>query len=184
MALVMLIGGGGLSAWGRSGKQLILRLTPRGLRRFRLETTRSWRISSSTASWKACLRRGGNSGEEGEFSTNDADGVQEGEPVGILVGFQRSLMHQAANGEVSHQESKEFLPNQIRCLAPQDDLGAAQMGFEFVQRGFDFPALVIEGRQLVGGRLAGIENGGDEPVDRFGIGDAVQAIVDDAYLHP
>jgi hypothetical protein len=29
---------------------LILRLTPRGLRRLRLETTRSCRISSSTAS--------------------------------------------------------------------------------------------------------------------------------------
>ena len=73
----MLIGGGGLSARRRSGKQLILRLTPRGLRRFRLETTRSCRISSSTFSWKAFLCRGGNSGEEGEFATDDADGVQE-----------------------------------------------------------------------------------------------------------
>ena len=67
MAFVMLIGGGGLSARGRSGKQLILRLTPRGLRRFRLETTRSWRISSSTASWKACLRRGGIAGKKESF---------------------------------------------------------------------------------------------------------------------
>ncbi len=102
MAFVMLIEGGGLSARRRSGKLLILRLTPRGLRRFRLETTRSCRISSRTFSWKACLCRGGNGLEVGKFSTDDANGVQEGEPVGILLGFQRSLMHQAANGEVGH----------------------------------------------------------------------------------
>jgi hypothetical protein len=77
IAFVMLIGGGGLSARRRSGKQLILRLTPRGLRRSRLETTRSCRISSRTFSWKAFLCRGGNSREEGEFSTDDSDGVQE-----------------------------------------------------------------------------------------------------------
>jgi hypothetical protein len=31
-------------------------LTPRGLRRLRLETTRSWRISSSTLLWNIFLR--------------------------------------------------------------------------------------------------------------------------------
>ncbi|MGH8534511.1 MAG: hypothetical protein ACREV1_17795, partial [Gammaproteobacteria bacterium] len=49
MASRMLIGGNGLVCRGRSGKLLILRFTPRGLRRLRLDTTRSWRISSSTA---------------------------------------------------------------------------------------------------------------------------------------
>jgi hypothetical protein len=48
MAFLMSTGGGGLFVRRRSGKLLILRLTPRGLRRLRLETTRSWRISSST----------------------------------------------------------------------------------------------------------------------------------------
>ena len=47
-ALSMLIEGScGGTRW-RMGKLLILRFTPRGLRRLRLETTRSWRISSST----------------------------------------------------------------------------------------------------------------------------------------
>jgi hypothetical protein len=50
------IGGNGLACRGRSGKLLILRLTPRRLRRFRLETTRSCRISWSTALWSAFLR--------------------------------------------------------------------------------------------------------------------------------
>ena len=38
----------GLLCRGRSGKLLIFRLTPRRLRRLRLDTTRSSRISSST----------------------------------------------------------------------------------------------------------------------------------------
>jgi predicted small metal-binding protein len=49
MALRILILGSGLTRRGRSGKLLILRLTPRGFRRHRLDTTRSWRISSRTA---------------------------------------------------------------------------------------------------------------------------------------
>jgi len=44
------VGGSGRARRGRSGKLLILRFTPRGLRRPRLETTRSCRISSSTRS--------------------------------------------------------------------------------------------------------------------------------------
>jgi hypothetical protein len=50
MAFLMMMRGSDLYVRGRSGKLLILRLTPRKLRRLRLETTRSWRISSSTAS--------------------------------------------------------------------------------------------------------------------------------------
>jgi AhpD family alkylhydroperoxidase len=50
IALPMSMGGRGAAWRGRKGKLLILRLTPRGLRRWRLETTRSSRISSRTAS--------------------------------------------------------------------------------------------------------------------------------------
>jgi hypothetical protein len=46
---LMSIGGNGLAWPGTKGELLILRLTPRRLRRLRLETTRSWRISSRTA---------------------------------------------------------------------------------------------------------------------------------------
>ena len=51
-----LIGGNGLIPRGRSGKLLIFRFTPRGLRRLRLETTRSCGISSSTFLWNIFLR--------------------------------------------------------------------------------------------------------------------------------
>ena len=45
--------GGEMGWFRRRGKLLIFRFTPRGLRRPRLETTRSSSISSSTASWNA-----------------------------------------------------------------------------------------------------------------------------------
>ena len=77
--------------------------------------------------------------------------MQEREPVGVLIGFERSFVHQTSNGEVSHHEAVEFLANQVGGLAAQDDLGAAQMGLEFVERGFDFPALMIERGQFFSG---------------------------------
>ena len=49
IAFLISIGDSGLFVRRRSGKLLILRLTPRELRRLRLETTRSCRISSRTA---------------------------------------------------------------------------------------------------------------------------------------
>jgi len=42
---------------------------------------------------------------------------------------------------------------------------------------------MIERRQLRGRSFRVIENGGDESVDRLGIGDAIQAVVDDAHLY-
>jgi hypothetical protein len=50
IALARLIAGRARSVLRRIGKLLILRLTPRGLRWFRLEMTRSCRISAMTAS--------------------------------------------------------------------------------------------------------------------------------------
>src|ERR1035441_7166611 len=68
---------------GRSGKLPILRLTPRGLRRFRLDTTRSGRISSRTALWNFFCR-GGNSSIEVQLAPDHAYGMEEGEPIGIF----------------------------------------------------------------------------------------------------
>src|ERR1035441_8598188 len=65
----------------RNGKLLILRFTPRGLRRPRLDTTRSCKISANTRSWNAFLARGGNSAVGGQFATNHPNGVQDRQPV-------------------------------------------------------------------------------------------------------
>ena len=158
------------------GKGLIFRLTPRLLRRHRRAGRRSSRISSRTASCRGALRRGGNGEKAGELSLDDANRVNEGKPVGIDVGFERRFVHHAANGEVGHHQPMKLLAHQLWSLAAQDDIGAAQARLQFRQRRLDFPALVIERGQFLGGRLLRIENGGDETIDRLGVGDALQPV--------
>ncbi len=120
---------------------------------------------------------------EGRYlAADDTDRVQEGECIGVLIGLERGLMHETANGEMRHQQPEEFLLDQIRRLAAQDDLCTAQVRLQFVQGRLDFPALVIECRQLFCGSLSVVENGGEEAIDWLGIGDAVEAILDDADL--
>jgi hypothetical protein len=108
------------------GKELIFRLTPCLLRRHRRAGRRSSRISSRAASCGAALRRGGNGKKAGKLSLDDANRVNEGKPVGIDVSFERRFMHQSANGEVRHHQPIKLLAHELRRLAAQDDLGAAQ----------------------------------------------------------
>jgi hypothetical protein len=61
--------------------------------------------------------------------------VDERKPVGIFIGLQGSLMHQAADGKVRHQQTEELLPDQFRRLAAQYYLSAAQMSLQLVQGG-------------------------------------------------
>ena len=78
-------------------------------------------------------------------------------------------MHELADCEVGHEEAVEFLDGEIGSAASQYDPGAAQVGFQFVESGFDLPALLIEGGEFVGRCGLGIEDGGDQPVERLGI---------------
>ncbi len=51
--------------------------------------------------------------------------MPEGELVGVFVGPQRGLMHEAAYGEMGHQQSVELLANQDEASlvnAPQKGL--------------------------------------------------------------
>src|ERR1039458_796065 len=104
---------------GRSGKLLILRFTPRGLRRPRLDTTRSCKISAKTLSWSAFLSRGGKSDVGGKLATNHPNGMEEREPVGIFARLQRRFMHQSPHRKVRQQEPVKFLSDQVGRLATQ-----------------------------------------------------------------
>ena len=70
----------------------------------------------STASCSARRLRGGKCEEEREFSADDANGVQEGEAIRILVGFEGRFMHDAADGEVRHHQAEELLLHQVGVL--------------------------------------------------------------------
>src|ERR1044071_1411072 len=107
MAVVKSIRVVGCGARGRSGKLLILRLTPRGTRRPRLLTTRSSRISSSTASCRASLAAGGKSGKQRQLAPDHPHRMQEGEPVRVLIGPQCRLVHQPPHGEMGEQPTPE-----------------------------------------------------------------------------
>ena len=68
----------------------------------------------------------------------------------VFIGLERGFVHQAAKRKVGEQEPVKFLPHQVRRFAAQDDLRSAPVGLEFVLGGFDFPALLIKGRQRGG----------------------------------
>ena len=57
------------------------------------------------------------------------------------------------------------------------------MGFEFIQSGFDFPALAVQGRQFLSGSGLGIQNGAYQTIDLFGAA-ALQNVLDDADINP
>src|ERR1039457_98529 len=156
----------------------MLRLTPRGLRRLRLDTTRYSSISLRTALCNLLFFRGGNSAVDVQLAPNHAHGMKEPEPVRIFVSSQSGLVHQTANGEVSHHEAVELLAHQIGRFAAQHDLGAAQVGLEFIECGFYLPALMIKSCQLAGWSLARVEDCGRQPIDWLGTLDPLKAIID------
>src|ERR1035437_4314387 len=142
----------------RIGKLVILRLTPRMLRRWRLGTVDSSRISCRTALWNLFWSRGGNSAEDGQFAADNAYGVEKGQPVRILIPAQRGFVHEATDCEMRHQQTVELLSYQVRRLAPQNDARSPQMSLEFVECGFDFPTFVIDRRQFGGRRQFVVED--------------------------
>src|SRR5687767_10958201 len=90
-------------------------------------------------------------------------------------------MHQTANSKVRHQQSIKLLAYQFGSLAAQYDLCAPQMRLEFIERRLYFPALMIESRQFPGRSLPWIQNRGDEPVNRLGVIDTLQPVIDHSH---
>ena len=62
-------------------------------------------------------------------------GVDERKPVRIFIGLQSGFVHQTADGKMRHQQTEELLLDQFWRLAAQYNLGAAQVGLQFVQGG-------------------------------------------------
>src|SRR3954452_14789548 len=114
----------------------------------RLLTTRSSRISFSTASCRASLAGGGKCSKQRQLAADDPHRVQKGEPVRVLIGPQRRLVHQPAHREMRQQQAPELLPNQFWALTAQHDLRPAQMRLQFGKGALNFPALVIERGQF------------------------------------
>jgi hypothetical protein len=90
---------------GRNGYLLILRFTPRGFHRFRLDTTRSSRISLRIMWWNFFLAGGGNSIPDRQLPANYAYRMEKREPVGIFRNRPSRFVHQLADGKVCQQKT-------------------------------------------------------------------------------
>src|SRR6266481_2874987 len=97
----------------------------------------------------------------------------------IFRNRQCRFVHQLADGEVRQQTTIEFLPYQLPSLAAQYDMPPPEMGLQFVKRVFYFPPLVIERGQFFGRRPQRINDGSHQPVDSFGVGYALELVVND-----
>src|SRR3569832_3037908 len=110
MAVVKSIRVVGCGARGRSGELLILRLTPRGTRRPRLLTTRSSRISFSTASCRASLAGGGKCSKQRQLAADNPHRVQKGEPVRVLFVLLCCFVFLSVLCFLRQQQAPELLP--------------------------------------------------------------------------
>jgi hypothetical protein len=126
----MLMAGRGLVWRGRSGRLLIFRFTPRGLRGLQLETTRSCMISSSTQLWNALLSRRGIADEEG----SRCPGVVT--PVGALLQKMRTWAgkegDRSQNG-LNHQPKVALPPDSQSGRPPY--IASSRQGAHRSQRG-------------------------------------------------
>ena len=65
------------------------------------------------------------------------------------------------------QQAVELLPDQVGLLAVQNDAVTSQVSLEFVERGLDFPALVVQGGELPGRRALGFQHTSQQAVQRL-----------------
>lgn len=62
------------------------------------------------------------------------------------------------------QVSVHFLNYSVRHLRPQDEPGAALMGLELAEGGFDLPPLGVEPGEIGCGSGLGVGDGGQQPI--------------------
>jgi hypothetical protein len=105
--------------------------------------------------------------------------MEKRESVRIFRNRQSRFVHQLADGEVCQQETIELLSYQFRSFAAQDNLTPPEMGLQFVKRGFDLPPFVIKRGQFFARRLERTKDRRHQPVNRFGVGQPFQLIVND-----
>ena len=101
---------------------------------------------------------GGKGRDMRQGAAGDAERMREGQRVGNPRARERAqgrLVHQSAQCERGEQEAPGFLTHKVRGLAVEHALGAPQMRLQFIERGLDFPAFVIELRQLAASARAG-----------------------------
>jgi hypothetical protein len=104
--------------------------------------------------------------------------MKERELVHIHISLERCIMHQAPDSEMRKKQSIDFLSHQIGCFASQNNARASQMSLEFIQSGFYFPSLMVQGSQLCGGSLGWIQNRSNQSIERLRILNIFKGVID------
>jgi hypothetical protein len=91
------------------------------------------------------------------------------------------LHHQPTQRQVDEQQGVEFLLGQVGAARAEHELPAGQRDLQFGEGAFLFPALMVQRGQFRGRCAFRIEPGSDQAVQRLGVGDTVQAILDDPH---
>src|SRR4029450_6788969 len=101
---------------------------------------------ASSARWtgsRSAQSAGGNGRRPGGGAADQAQGLGEGDPVGVEVGGRGGLRGQRADRVVDDQVGPDLLMDKVGQPRAQPPPGSAQVGLELVVRGFLLPALMV-----------------------------------------
>ena len=107
----------------------------------------------------------------GQRAAGDAERVREGQRIGIARSRerpQRRLVHEGANRKVGEQKPPGFLPHELRRLAAEHALAAAEVRLEFVEGRLHLPPLMVEGGEFLGGGPVGLQDCRDQSIRGVG----------------
>src|SRR5689334_4495607 len=100
---------------------------------------------ASSARWtgsRSAQSAGGNVRRPGGGAADQAQGLGEGDPVGVEVGGGGGFRGQRTDRVVHDQVGPDLLVNEVGQPRAQHPARAAQMGLELVVRGLLLPALM------------------------------------------
>src|SRR5271168_4591234 len=136
-----LVGCGESRCCGRLTAQLlILRLMTRGLVRSRRFSRGSARISATACSWAVARHRGGKSRVGAGAASCGPEASGERQSVGVDVGLQRGVVHQATDRVVGAQEAVGLLVDAVGALGAQYHARATLMGLQLIDGALKLPA--------------------------------------------
>ena len=125
---------------------------------------------------------GGKFARVGDGASGDAQRGGEADPVGVVAGVRAASVIRP-DREVAAQVSPDLLPDQVGRLGAEHHSSSSLVGLELVERALDLPPLGVGGGQLGGGRLFGIEQGGQQSVLGGVLPAVVDPVVDDPGQH-
>lgn len=143
----------------------ILRFTARGWLRRRLAgRSRSKRSCSSITKALTSSSGGKTARRNGHAAPGRAQGLGEGDPIGVQTTSGGRSQHEFTQGVVDQQMRPDLLTDPIGGFAAEYDAGAALMGLDLSKDGLAPPAFAVERGQLPGRIPSGVQQGGDQAI--------------------